>query len=298
MNLDYKENIPQWFEEQTKLDLVLSDDIDSLLSCALLKKVKGWDIRYFYNFESCYASKQLKNGHNERCWVDVAILNGEKAFDNHVSMVTIWDEWNTQMINPNLIADVTNEDYTEKYAGSTALLIWSLYDLPLPKTEEGKMLLLCIDCAFKGHYNEKFAEANQFYLCDMFDFGELYNVMERHEIGEFYDLIDKYNLNDTIVISNKGNLFCKMDLEKIGELLGVELELPSDSFLLWKEYEIMQEKIASYVDTCRDIANNIFTLAFTFKGSVMYSKEKLKEVKEKEVSNYEKFCKCIYSISG
>lgn len=298
MNLDYKENIPQWFEEQTKLDLVLSDDIDSLLSCALLKKVKGWNVKYFYNFENCYASKALKNGHNERCWVDVAILNGEKAFDNHVSMVTIWDEFNRQMINPNLIADITNEIYTDKYAGSTALLIWSLYDLPLPKTEEGKMLLLCIDSAFKGHYYEKFAESNQFYLCDMFGFGELYDVMERHRIQEFYDLIDKYNLNDTIVISNKGNLYCNMNLKKIGELLGVELELPNDSFLLWKEFEIMQEKVNTYVDTYRDIANNIFTLAFTFRNSVRYSKEKIKEKKEKEISDYEEFCKCIYSVSG
>ena len=297
MNLDYKENIPQWFEEQTQLDLVLSDDLDSLLSCALLKKVKGWNIKYFYNFRSCYASTDLKNGHNERCWVDVAIMNGEKAFDNHVSMVSLWDEWNTQMINPNLMADITNEDYTDKYAGSTALLIWSLFDLPLPKTEEGKMLLLCIDSAFKGHYSEKFAEANQFYLCDMFGFGELYDVMERHTADEFYKLIDKYKLNNTIYITNKGKLYVDidMDLQKIGELLGVELELPDDSFLLWKEYEIMQEKIGSYIDTCRDIANNIFTLAFTYRNSVRYSKEKVKQSKE---TDYERFCKCIYGFNG
>lgn len=273
MNIDYLEDIPQWFEEQNKLDLVLSNDIDSLLSCAILKKVKGWNIRYFYDFNNCYASKELKNSRNERCWVDVAILNGEKAFDNHVSMVTIWDEWNNQMINPNLIANITNEDYADKYAGSTALLIWSLYNLPLPKTEEGKMLLLCIDVAFKGHYYERFEEANQFYLCDMFDFGELYDVMERHEMGEFYDLIDKYKLNDEITIDKNG-LHTKMDLKKIGELLGIEIELPDDSFLLWKEYEIMQEKIEDYIHTARDIANNIFTLAFTYRNNVRYSKVK------------------------
>lgn len=295
MNLDYKENIPQWFEEQTKLDLVLSDDIDSLLSCALLERVKGWKPKYFYNFESCYASKELKNERNERCWVDVAIMNGEKAFDNHVSMVTIWDEWNTQMINPNLMADITNDDYADKYAGSTALLIWSLYDLPLPKTEEGKMLLLCIDSTFKGHYNPKFAEANQFYLCDMFDFGELYDVMERHKLSEFYDLIIKYNLNDTIVVEN-GTLNCKMDLKKIGELLGVDIKLPDDSFLLWKEYEIMQTNINRYVETCKEIANNIFTLAFTYRNSARYSKEKVKQVKEK--NDYENFRKCIYGFNG
>lgn len=292
MNLNYQDNFPQWFEEQNKLDLVLSNDIDSLVSCALLKEVKGWNVRYFYNFESCYASKALKNERNERCWVDVAVLNGEKAFDNHVSMVSVWDEYNKSMINPNLIANITNEYYPDKYAGSTALLIWSLYNLPLPKTEEGKMLLLSIDSSFKGHYTERFAEANQFYLCDMFDFGELYDVMERHDISEFYNLIDKYKLNDTITMKD-GKLHTKLNLKKIGELLGIELELPDDSFLLWKEYEIRQEKInEEYICTTKDIANNIFTLAFTFRNSVRYSK-----VKQKEKKKNEEWSKCIHSIA-
>ena len=291
MNIDYLENIPQWFEEQIKLDLVLSNDIDSLVSCALLKKVKGWNAKYFYDFDNCYVSTTLKNGHNERCWVDVAVLNGEKAFDNHVSMVTIWDDWNQQMINPNLVANITNEYYPDKYAGSTALLIWSIYDLPLPKTEEGKMLLLSIDSAFKGHYNERFAEANQFYLCDMFDFGELYDVMERHKIGEFYDIMEKYKIKDIITMKD-GKLHTNLDLKKIGELLGIDLELPGDSFLLWKEYEIMHEKIEDYIQTTRDIANNIFTLAFTYKDSVRYSK-----VKQKEKKN-ERWYQSIYGIAG
>ena len=203
MNLDYKENLPEWFREQIELDLVLSDDIDSLVSCALLKKAKDWDIKYFYNFEKCYASKALKNGHNERCWVDVAILNGEKAFDNHVSRVSWFDDFNNQMINPNTIINVSSENYIEKYSGSTALLIWSLYDLPLPVTEEGKMVLLTIDSTFLGHYIERYEEQNKFYLCDMFGFEELYEVLERHEKCEFDNIIKKYNLNDTIVISNK-----------------------------------------------------------------------------------------------
>ena len=292
MNIDYLENIPQWFEEQTKLDLVLSNDIDSLLSCALLKSVKGWDVRYFYDFENCYASKKLKNSTNERCWVDVAVLNGEKAFDNHVSMVTIWDDYNRQMINPNIMSHITNEYYTDKYAGSTALLIWSIYDLPLPKTEEGKMLLLCIDSAFKGHYYEKFAEANQFYLCDMLGFGELYDVMERHEIGEFYDMIEKYKLNDTIIMKD-GRVYSELNLNVIGELLGVKLELPDDSFLLWKEYEIREEKIYDYIHTANDISRNIFSLAFTYKNNVRYSK-----VKQKKEKSYEEFRKCLYGFNG
>ena len=69
-----------------------------------------------------------------------------------VSLISDWDTWNTDMINLNLMCQVTNDNYTDKYAGSTLLTIWSVYDLPLPETEEGKMLLLCIDSAYKGFY--------------------------------------------------------------------------------------------------------------------------------------------------
>ena len=58
MNVDYAENLPEWLNEK-EMDLVLSDDIDSLASCALLTKVKGWNIKYFYDFERAYASKSL-----------------------------------------------------------------------------------------------------------------------------------------------------------------------------------------------------------------------------------------------
>lgn len=274
MNQEYKQCLPEWFEEQGKHDLVLSNDIDSLASCALLNKVNpNWKIRYFYDFKNCYASRLLQQEKNDRIWVDVAILNGEKAFDNHVSMVSIWDEYNQNMINPNLINYVTNENYEDKYAGSTLLMLWSLYDIPLPDTEEGKMLLLAIDIAFKGHYNERFEEANTFYICDMFEFEELYEVMERHSIEEFYALIDKYNLNEEIEFVD-GNLRTKLKLNEIGKLLGLELYFKNMGFCHWKSYEIKQEKIYDYIDTVRDISPNAFTLAFTYKNSARYSKIK------------------------
>ena len=272
MNIEYIKNVPQWFKEQKKLDLVLSNDIDSLLSCALLKEVKGWNVKYFYDFEKCYASKKIQNKTNERCWVDVAVLNGEKSFDNHVSMVSVLDAYNEQMINPNLITNVNNECYADKYAGSTALLIWSLYNLPIPDSEEAKMILLSIDCAFKGHYSDKFAEANKFYLCDMLGFEELYDVILRHDINEFYGTINKYRLNESIYIKD-GKLKTKLNLKKIGELLGVDLQLPDDSCLLWKKYKIRTEKIIEgKIFTTDQIEEDIFSLAFTYKDNARYSK--------------------------
>ena len=272
MTEEYINEIPQWFNEDCKLDLVLSNDIDSLVSCALLKKIKGWDVKYFYDFENSYAAHSLKKERHDRCWVDVAVLNGEKAFDNHVSMVTYWDQSNPNMINPNLVNNITNECYEDKYAGSTALLIWSIYDIPLPPTEEGKMLLLCIDSMFKGHYSEHFSEANTFYLCEMLGMDELLEVMNRHKAKEFYTLTDKYRLNNDLISFKEGKLQTDLDLKKIGELLGLELTLPDDSFSLWRKYKICHEKVEEYIHTASDIARDIFSLSFTYKNSARYSK--------------------------
>lgn len=276
MNSYYKERIPKWYLNNTQMDLVLSDDIDSLASCMLLNEIKeDWKIRYFYDFNNCYSSPKIQeDGEHERCWVDVAILE-EKAFDNHVSRVDIFDKYNIDIINPNLLSGATNETYAMKYAGSTLLLLWSLYNRPLPTTEEGKMLLLCIDSAFKGHYSDRFTDTNKFYLCDVFGLDELHNVMKRHEISEFYNLINKYKLDSKIWIDENGNLNTDMDLEGIGNLLGLSLCLDENTtFDLWKELEVVEDKIPVWVTDTRQISKNIFTLAFTYQNAVRYSKIK------------------------
>ena len=146
MNSEYKKLLPQWYHDEH--EMVLSNDIDSLASCAVLKKVKGWEIKYFYDFDRVYKVKGHKEN-QEKCWIDVAIKSGH-AFDNHVSRLGYVDDWNQDMINLNQTSMITNGCYSDKYAGSTLLEIWSLYNVPLPETEEGMMLLLAIDISFKG----------------------------------------------------------------------------------------------------------------------------------------------------
>ena len=54
MNYENLKIVPEWALQNEEHDLVLSNDIDSLASCAVLKKVKGWDIKYFYDFNNVY----------------------------------------------------------------------------------------------------------------------------------------------------------------------------------------------------------------------------------------------------
>lgn len=282
MNKNYKEILPKWFEEQKEYELVLSDDLDSLLSCAILNKIMNWKIRYFYDFEHLYISENSTKNAEQRVWVDVAVLNGEKAFDNHVSMVSLKDRRSNNMINPNVMCYITNENYADKYAGSTALLIWSLYGLPLPKSDEGKMILLAIDSAFKGHYSSKFEERNTFFLREVLGYDELVRLMERRTVNNFYEIIAKYGLNKKIKYIN-GKIQTDLNIQTIGKLLDINLDIiEEDTYELLEQYCICEQDIINE-QTVSDISKYAFTLAFTFKNSVRYSTVKIEHKEETDM---------------
>ena len=77
----YAQLLPDWYNGDEEHDLVLSDDIDSLASCAVLNNIKGWEIGYFYDFNTIYATEQMQKRRHKRCWVDIATHKGH-AFDN------------------------------------------------------------------------------------------------------------------------------------------------------------------------------------------------------------------------
>lgn len=271
----YLEKVPKWYMGNGKYELVLSDDIDSLVSVSALQSIKPyWTVEYFYDFDNIYVTDELRDRKDKsrtRVWCDVAIIKEEMAFDNHISRKSKEDYTNPLCINPNILANVSNYGYTNKYAGSTALLVWSLYDIPLPETEEGKMLLLAIDSTFKGFYSSRFRERNRFFLCDVLGFEELYEVEKRHTINEFYQIISEYGLSHKIKYNKESHCIeTGLDLETIGEVLGIELKLPTKKFSHWRSFEQKQGNMCG-IKSVKDLSRNLVTLAFTFQNVAKYS---------------------------
>ena len=150
---ELKQKLPQWYQDtENKYGLILTDDLDSLLGCAILKAKMNWDIQeiMLFNAKRNYEISVdwhgvADNATHEAIGVDFAKVNG-KCFDNHLCMFNSDDTYNKEAINLNHIYGINRNSYTKKYNLSTALLLWSLYDLPknnLP--DELMMLLLCID---------------------------------------------------------------------------------------------------------------------------------------------------------
>lgn len=275
MNVEYLSKVPEWYKSNEKFDLVLSDDIDSLTTVAVVQSVHpNWNVEYFYDFDNIYASPDVyfkENKSRTRVWCDVAFCRNEMAFDNHISRKDIDDHVNPRCINPNILASVSNYGYTNKYAGSTALLVWSLYNIPLPKTEEGKMMLLCIDSTFKGFYSTKFKERNRFFLCDVLDLPELYEVEKRHDIKEFYQLMDKYGLSQKIRYNSETKqIESKLDVATISEKLGIDISLPTKQYDHWRSFVQKQVNMCG-VKSIKDLEKGLITLAFTFRNVAKYS---------------------------
>jgi hypothetical protein len=272
---NYRKRCPDWYLDNEVYDLILSDDIDSLSACAVINKVKGWKIGYFYDFNGMGKTNTAREN---KVGVDIALIEG-KTFDNHVVLMHNEDSYNQESINLNITEHVTRNNYTNKYCGSTLLLVWSLYNLPLPESEEGKMLLLAIDVTQKGYYGGgKFREMNKYYLCGVLGYPELYEVEQRHTAEEFGELYSKYNLNSKIT-HPKGILQTDIKLEEISKELGIDIELPTKTFYKVRDYKNSRCQLHSYSRNNLKRRNILededifpFSLALIYADTVVYSK--------------------------
>lgn len=290
MKEEYKERLPQWYKDTKNYDLILTDDIDSLLSCAILQKVKGWDIEYCMLFkldkeQSLDYMGKTSNATNEVIGVDLALQNG-KTFDNHVSRLGELDQVNEECINLNFIKDVTRKNYFKKYNLSTVLLLWGLYDLPIPESEEGKMILLAIDGTFSSHFSkyQNDRDMNRFYMCEVLGLEELYQCQLRHKQYEFDDIKKKYKLNNKIRV-HKGKLQTDIDLLGINlELIDTDIwcELPKKAFQLHKVFRDIQMPLSYNTTKLSDITKNPYSVALTGRDFICYSEE----IPESEVKQW------------
>ena len=258
---------------QQKYDLILSNDIDSLYSCILLKQTKGFEINYFYDFRNLYQSKQSQN---EYIGVDIDFMEGY-CISNHVTRLSEQDKYNPKALNLN--NTITNDTYKGKYSGSTALYLHRLLKFPLPTTEQGKMILLAIDAGYKGFYNPDFRDIHKHYLVDVLEFEELYYICQKYCIDDFISIIIKYNLNGKIWFNN-GGLQTNIKLKELQEVLGLPFFMPKNKFTKIKEFEYITKPISNE-KTKEELDSNIFSLALTRKNYVNYSKLKRRTEHEK-----------------
>lgn len=263
-----KEKFPEWcfnYEQNTN-STILTDDLDSALGCSIEKYVKGNDINYFYSFENLYVAD--RSNELKAIGIDLALHKG-KCWDNHALRISEDDYVNPQTANVNALLKVSSNNYTQKYAMSTAILMWSFYDLPLPKTKEGKMLLLAIDSGHKGHYNNSFKGVHTAYL-DLLGFSELIDLLNETTEYEYRQLQNEYKSTEKIRLNQNGYLETKLPLTELEGVFGIPLELPRQQFTLRNQFN--NDKGSTYSIKNKDqIDKRIISFALTKKSEFKYT---------------------------
>lgn len=268
MEQKLKERFPSWCfnYEQGQNALILTDDLDSLLGASIEKHVKGNDINYFYNFNKLYVADSMDN--KKAIGIDLALHKG-KSWCNHVVRISEDDYVNPQTANINAILNIHRENYTKKYAMSTALLMWSFYDLPLPKTKEGKMILLAIDSGYLGHYDDRYKKVHTEYL-QLLGFPELIDLLNETTKFEFEMLQGKYKTKAKIKLNNEGYLQTTLPLAELQGFFDFSLELPTQQFILRNQFQ--DGKGETYtIKSKEQIDKNIISFALTGSKKFKYT---------------------------
>lgn len=254
-----KKMFPEWCSDykQGEYSTILTDDLDSLLGCAIEKQVKGNDINFFYNFNKLYVADP--SDERKALGIDLALHRG-KCWDNHVVRIHREDYVNPETANINALLKVSGENYFKKFAMSTAITMWSYYNLPLPATKEGKMLLLAIDSSFLGHYDDRFKDTHNAYL-ELLGYSELIDLLNETSKGEFFDIQDKYKTKAKIQLNNEGYLQTTLPLAELQGFFDVDLTLPTQQFTLRNQFSDSQG--STLLTNSKDKLNNLVSFALT-----------------------------------
>lgn len=252
MKQSAKDKLPQWYieDKSKKSELTLSNDLDSLWSMSLLQQINpNWKFRYFYDFEKGIFDSKSEKANNIIC-VDLAVDHKQhKTFDNHVSVYGSTDRYNLNSINLNNAFKISSSNYCQKYCGSTILMLYSLFDIPLPKSEPGKMALLAIDSTHKSYYNplakrhQDWVEIHRKWMCEVLGFEELYWLEQNKTADDFkpFEVLNSFKINAEQVDGSSihkltGKIPYKVDLEKH---IGLSLDLPKCNLILKRELKAM-----------------------------------------------------------
>lgn len=288
MQKQFKELYPQWTKEldSMKHNLIMTNDMDSLLSCMFLKHYFGLEINSFYSFYSM--SKINSADQRESIGVDCALKEG-KCFDNHMVRSDASSYINVQSANINNVSGVHRERYTDKFAMSTLIQLYALYNIPLPESKQGKMILLCCDVGFKGYYDERFRDTFLSYL-EKFEMMELVEILEMYTKDQMYWFMLRADLDLSIRLQQSGKNQGKLCFESSGnnpdlqarwadeinlewyeQHLGFPVELPEASFETVEKYAA---KTIDWNELDAKTMQKAFSYAFINKRKIMISERK------------------------
>lgn len=276
---EYKDKIMEmgnsWiFDKDYKANLLISDDLDSLMSALLLMKYRpNIGIGYFFNYKEGLYEKMGIDETLPTIGIDISLCNGKKCISNHVTKIDDDDFINPEDINLSNIDGVSAGNYHYKYNLNNLLLVYSLLDLQ-PQSDIEKIITLLPDSAFIPYYQPSGyldPHIQEKYLCDIMDLKSVYEIQEKMTKEKFIEAQDALNIKSKIYVDENGiNFVDNVDLSVICKYLNLEYD-PS----LLEGFFYLAEKYEGYTDTTakKYDKNKIYSFAVTSRNRVKYSKK-------------------------
>lgn len=254
-----------WLTQPKKpYSLLITSDLDGILSATLLQKIFGYQIDYFTDYDYIYSCELFPE--NELIGLDISLVSG-KCIDNHVSQVSKDDYKNPECCGLNHLYNVTCHNYEKKYSGSSFLFLYSIFknELKIHDNNLTRGILLCVDSFFRGYFADhgKFRETQKFYLCEVLQMPGLFEFQEKYpEQNKYFELQRILNMKYELkVIDNKLDF---TPFQRVFDHLG--LEMPKIHNHFWHE-KSLQKEIIPLANIQKIDRTNMFSFVATYKHS-------------------------------
>ena len=124
--------------------MVISADMDGLLSAALLHHRLGWRVAGYYDCATLWLSQEWAARREQLVWVDLDMAHSAgRAVGHHIlSLTGSLPAGLGPICNPNLLAGIGRENFGQQYPFSTVLFLLWLHDVPLRRSLMARLLVL------------------------------------------------------------------------------------------------------------------------------------------------------------
>ena len=200
----------KWLKDKNR-QFVISANYDGLICASFLSHFLNWELAGYYNMQTIWISETGVKNKKDLIWVDLDIIPtlGRTLGGHIIKLGDSMPKGYSNSCNPNILMNLSNNNFNQKYPLSTlAFLMW-LYDVKTPNTNYSKFLILHSDSMWLKFqkYSKNFN--NWLHIFSDYNWKELFENIDSREYEQEVDQIFYSDLINLRAVSGFGKLKSK-----------------------------------------------------------------------------------------
>ena len=192
----------KWLSEKNR-QFIISCDYDGIICASFLKHYLNWELVGYYDYNSIWLSDSAIYNKNDIIWVDLNILpqNG-KSIGGHIASINKdLPKGFLSSCNPNILMNITNEDFKNKFPFSTLIFLMWLHNVKITSSDLGKLFILHSDNTWMKI--QKYSDNINHWKNILTDYN--WKFLKNIDCIEFENKIDQYLYPKLITIGAASN---------------------------------------------------------------------------------------------